>query len=183
MQVWLSIIPHDMQAFYRMHKVKRFPTGPHTPWLNRAEMSVRLFKKFLSTGGYSLHKSGSDHSVTDHTCTVDAQSRDGENTQVILSGKNAYGVSHGNETKRSHGPSFHGSRGADIHTKQDHLNEEIQKLATKTHLEVQQRENIRRDAFVVFLLFRLLQMVEVVLYCFGRFGLFHVNDVVRTCHD
>ena len=40
--------PHDMQTFYRMHHVKRFPTGPHTPWPIRAEMGVRLFKKFLS---------------------------------------------------------------------------------------------------------------------------------------
>ena len=40
MQIWL--------ALYRMHDVKRFPTGPHTPWPNRAEMGVRLFKKFLS---------------------------------------------------------------------------------------------------------------------------------------
>ena len=39
--------PHDMQAFFRMHNVKRFVTGPHTPWPNRAEMGVRLFKKFL----------------------------------------------------------------------------------------------------------------------------------------
>ena len=38
---------HDMQAFYRMHNVNRIPTGPHTPWPNRAEMGVRLFKKFL----------------------------------------------------------------------------------------------------------------------------------------
>ena len=30
-------------------------------------------------------------------------------------------------------------------TKQDHLNEKIQNLAMKTHLEVQQREDIRRD--------------------------------------
>ena len=30
-------------------------------------------------------------------------------------------------------------------TKQDLLNEEIQKLAMKTHLEIQQREDIRRD--------------------------------------
>ena len=30
-------------------------------------------------------------------------------------------------------------------TKQDLLNEEIQKLAMRTHLEVQQREDIRRD--------------------------------------
>ena len=39
--------PHDMQASYRMHNVKRIPTGPQTPWPNRAEMGVRLFKKFL----------------------------------------------------------------------------------------------------------------------------------------
>ena len=40
--------PHDMQAFHRMHNIKRFPTGPHTPWPNRAEMGVRLYKKFFS---------------------------------------------------------------------------------------------------------------------------------------
>ena len=40
--------PHDMQAFYRMHNLKTPPTGPHSPWQNRAEMGVRLFKKFLS---------------------------------------------------------------------------------------------------------------------------------------
>ena len=28
--------PHDMQAFYRMHNVKRLPKGPHTPWPNRS---------------------------------------------------------------------------------------------------------------------------------------------------
>ena len=39
--------PHDLQAFYRLHNVKRIPTGPHTPWPNRAEMGVRLFRKFL----------------------------------------------------------------------------------------------------------------------------------------
>ena len=38
---------HDVQAFYRMHNVKKIPTGPHTPWPNRAETGVRLFKKFL----------------------------------------------------------------------------------------------------------------------------------------
>ena len=40
--------PHDVQAFFRMHNVKGLPTGPHTPWPNRAGMGVRLSKKFLS---------------------------------------------------------------------------------------------------------------------------------------
>ena len=39
--------PYDMQAFYRMHNVKRIPTRPHTPWPNRAEMGARLLKKFI----------------------------------------------------------------------------------------------------------------------------------------
>ena len=43
-------------------------------------------------------------------------------------------------------PSFHESGTADIHTNQTRLlNEDIQKLAVKTHLEAQQREAIRRD--------------------------------------
>ena len=34
--------PHNMHAFCRMHHVERLPTGPDTPWPNRAEMDVRL---------------------------------------------------------------------------------------------------------------------------------------------
>ena len=42
-------------------------------------MGVRLFKEVsLGTRGFSLHKSGPDHSVTDHACPVDAQSINGE---------------------------------------------------------------------------------------------------------
>ena len=37
--------PHDLQAFYRMHNIKRFPTGPHTLGTNRAEIDFRLYKK------------------------------------------------------------------------------------------------------------------------------------------
>ena len=71
--------PHDMQAFYRMHNVKRLPTGPHTPRPNRAEMGVRLFKKVsLSTRGYSLQKSGPDHFGTEYSCPVEAQGSNGE---------------------------------------------------------------------------------------------------------
>ena len=57
--------PHDMQAFYRMHNTKTLPTGPHTPWPNRAEMGVRLFKTFLSAlVDAASNRSGPDHSVT-----------------------------------------------------------------------------------------------------------------------
>ena len=99
--------PHDMQAFYRMHNVKRIPTGPHTPW---------------------------------------SQGSNGEKYTGDLEWQNAHGIGHETKTKRSPGPSFHESRTAYIHANQaGPLNEEIQKLAMKTHLEVQQREDIRPD--------------------------------------
>ena len=40
--------PNDMQAIYRIHNVERLPIGPHTSWPIRADMGVRLFKKFPS---------------------------------------------------------------------------------------------------------------------------------------
>ena len=68
-----------MQAFYRMHNVKRIPTGPHTPWPNRAEMGVRLFKKFLfALVDTPSKKPGPDHFGTSHSCPVDAQGSNGE---------------------------------------------------------------------------------------------------------
>ena len=53
--------PHDLQAFYRMHNVKRIPTGRHTPWPNRAEMGVRVFKKFLLVLGDTASKNLDQH--------------------------------------------------------------------------------------------------------------------------
>ena len=99
--------PHDMQAFNRMHDVKSLPTGPHTLWPNRVDMSVRL-QIF----------SGQDYSVTDHTCTVDAQGSEGEKHTGNSEWQYAYGNSHRKETSRSPGPSVHESRAADIHANQ-----------------------------------------------------------------
>ena len=36
------------QTFYRMHNIKRFPNGTYTPWPNRADTGVRLFRKIFS---------------------------------------------------------------------------------------------------------------------------------------
>ena len=73
--------PQDMQAFYRMHNVKRLPTGPHTSWPNRAEMGVRFFKKFLlvlvDTASKNLDQT-TLASGTNHSCPVDAQGSNGE---------------------------------------------------------------------------------------------------------
>ena len=73
-------------------------------------------KVSLGTRAYSFQEFGQDYSVTDHTCAVDAQGSDGERDTGKSEWRNACGVSHGKKTKRSHEPSFHESRTADIYT-------------------------------------------------------------------
>ena len=102
--------PRDMQAFYRMHNVKRLPTGPHTPWPNRAEMGVRLFKKFLSalvdTASKNLDETTLSQIIPAQLMRKATTVR---NTQVTLSGKTPMELATGRRRKRSHGPCIHES--------------------------------------------------------------------------
>ena len=79
---------HDMQAFYRMHDLKRFPTGPHTPWPNQAVMGVRLFKKVLPA---LVDTTSNNLDWTTLSLITPAQlmrkAATVRNTQVFLSGK------------------------------------------------------------------------------------------------
>ena len=80
--------PHGLQAFYRMHKIKRFPTGTHTPWPKRAEMGVRLLKKFLSALKDTASKHLDKASLSQITpAQLMRKAATGRNTQVTLSGK------------------------------------------------------------------------------------------------
>ena len=132
--MWLSIILVICRHFYRMHNVKKLPTGQHTLWRNRAEMGVRLFKKFLSalvdTASKNLfqttlsqitpaqlmctHTLCRTHilsSCTAHFRTVTCvRTRTGEKQTGNFEWQNANGITHGKKTKKSHGPSFHESR-------------------------------------------------------------------------
>ena len=68
------------------------------------------------------------------------------NTQVTLSGKTPIELAMGRRPRDLMDPaSMNPEQLTSTPTKQDLLNEEIQKLAMKTHLEVQQRQDIRRD--------------------------------------
>ena len=80
--------PHDMQTFYRMHNVKRLPIGPHTPWPNRAEMGVRLFKEFLSAFVDTASKTLDQTTLPQITpAQLMRKAATVRNTQVTLSGK------------------------------------------------------------------------------------------------
>ena len=63
--------PHDMQAFYRMRNVKRLPTGPHTPWPNRAGWVYDCSRNSSWHSWIQPPKPGPDHSGTNHSCPVE----------------------------------------------------------------------------------------------------------------
>ena len=139
--------PYDMQAFYRMHNVMRLPTGPRTPWPNRAEMGVRLFKKFLLALVDTASKNLDQTTLAQFTpAMLMRKAATVRNAQVTLSGKTPMELAMGRRPRDLLDPvSMNPKQLTSMPIKQDLLNEEIQKLAMRTHLEVQQREDIRRD--------------------------------------
>ena len=136
--------PHDIQAFYRMHNVKRLPTGPHTPWPNRAEMGVRLFKKFLSALVDTASKNLDQTTLSQITpAQLMRKAATVRNTQVTQSGETPMELAMGRRLRDLLDPaSMNPEQLTSTPTKQNLLIEEIQKLAIITHLKIQQREDI-----------------------------------------
>ena len=139
--------PHDRQAFYRMHNVKRIPTRPHTPWPKRAEMCVRLFKKFLLALVDTASKNLDQTTLAQITpAQLMRKAATVRNTQITLSGKTPMEMAMGRRPSDLLDPaSMNPEQLTSTPTKQDLLNEEMQKLAMRTLPEVQQREDTRRD--------------------------------------
>ena len=136
-----------MQAFDRMHNVKRLPTGPHTLWPNRADIGVRLFKKFLSALVDTASKNLDQTTLSQITpAQMMRKAATVRNTQVTLCAKTPMELAIGMRPRDfMDSASMSPEQLISTPTKQDLLNEEIQKLSMVTHLEVQQREDIRRD--------------------------------------
>ena len=110
-------------------------------------MGVRMYKKFLSALVDTASKNeDQDHSDTDHTCPVEAQSSNGEKHRGnSWLQKTPIQLVMGRRPRDFMDPaSKNPEQLTSTPTKQDVLNEEIQKLASP-HLEVQQREDMRRD--------------------------------------
>ena len=139
--------PHDMQAFYRIPNVKRVPTGPHTPWPNRAEMGVRLLKKFPLALVDTASKNQDQTTLAQIApAQLMRKAATMKNTQVTLSGKTPMELAMGRKSRYLLDPaSMNPGQLTSTPTKQDLLIEEIPKLAMRIHLEVQLREDIRRD--------------------------------------
>ena len=54
----------EFNEYYKFHGIKALPCGPRTPWPNRAETAVRLFKRQWSLMTKSLEEDERFHGVT-----------------------------------------------------------------------------------------------------------------------
>ena len=107
-------------------------------------MGVRLFKKFHSTLVDTASEILNETNLSQIThAQLMRKAATVRNTQVTLSGKMFVELAMGRRSRDFMVPaSMNPEQLTSTPTKQDLPNEEIQKLAMKTHLEVQQRENI-----------------------------------------
>ena len=104
-------------------------------------MGVRLFRKFLST----LVDTASENLDQTHAQLM-RKAATVRNTQVTLSGKTPMELAMRRRSRDLRDPaSMNPEQLTSTPTKQDLLHEKIQKVDMKTRLEVQQREDIRRD--------------------------------------
>ena len=105
-------------------------------------MDVRLFKKFL----LSLENLDQTTLAQITPAQLMRKAATVRNTQVTFSGKTPMELAMGRRAGDLLDPaSMTPEKVTSTPTKQDLLHEEIQKYAMRTHLEVQQREDIRRD--------------------------------------
>ena len=158
-QRWRAVMgfhhPHDMQAFPSNAQFEKVSDRTACAMAKLSWDGCTIVQEVsLSTRGYRLQKSGPDYSVTDHSGQVDAQCSNGEkypgNSEWQ---KRPMELAMGRRPRDLMDPaSMNPEQLTSTPTKQDLLNEEIQKLAN----EIQQRQDIRRDlaenAWSLFLL-------------------------------
>ena len=113
---------------------------------NRADMGVRLFKKFLLVLVDTASKTLDQTTMEQITPALLMRKATVRYAQKTLSDKTLMELAMGRKPRYLLDPaSMNPEQLTSTPTKQDLLNEEIQKLAMSTHLEAQQREDIRRD--------------------------------------
>ena len=139
--------PVEFKEFYRLHDIKPIPTGPYTPWPNRAETTVRLFKKFFHILVENVAKGDTGLQLKDVTASqLMRKAATVRNTQVTASGRTPLELALGRRPRDLLDPAnMNPQQLTAERTKDDTTNEELQRIAMRTHLEVQQREDIRRD--------------------------------------
>ena len=134
----------EFLEYYKFHGIKDLPCGPRTPWPNRAETAVRLFKKQWTIMAMSLEGDERFNGVTIRQAvkmTVWAR-----NTQLTISGYSPLEISTGRRP-----PDLFDVETANPEQLTSEPPEEdvstlaLQRLALRAHQEARQAADLRHD--------------------------------------
>ena len=132
------------QTFYRLHNIRTIPTGPRTPWPNRAETAVRLFKR---TFGILSSAVGEDPTLRKVTFRqLVRRCVWARNNQLTLSGRTPLELSYGRRPPGLLDVETMNPEQLSIEPlEDDRLDVELKRLALKPHLEARQLNDMRSD--------------------------------------
>ena len=140
----MAFFTPSWMTFWKTHGVKTMPTGRATPWPNRAETAVRLFKrqyeKLLMDA--SVHPTLSKVTLRDliRECCWD------RNTTLTISGYTPVELATGRRpTDHSDLELMKPDQLSAVDLPRDATLNELRKLALKAHLEARQSADLRRD--------------------------------------
>ena len=134
----------EFLEYYKFHGIKDLPCGPRTPWPNRAETAVRLFKKQWTTMAMSLEGDERFSGVTIRQAVkMTAWAR---NTQLTISGYSPLEIATGRRP-----PDLFDVETANPEQLTSEPPEEdvstlaLQRLALRAHQEARQAADLRHD--------------------------------------
>ena len=139
-----AFFSHEFLEYYKFHGIKDLPCGPRTPWPNRAETAVRLFKKQWTIMAMSLEGDERFNGVTIRQAVkMTAWAR---NTQLTISGYSPLEIATGRRP-----PDLFDVETANPEQLTSEPPEEdvstlaLQRLALRAHQEARQAADLRHD--------------------------------------
>ncbi|CAE7294001.1 GIP, partial [Symbiodinium pilosum] len=134
----------DFEKFYKYHNIAQYPCGPRTPWPNRAETAVRLFKKTWALFVKSLGEEGMFEKITLSQAVKRIVFV--RNCQLTVSGYSPLEVATGRrppdlldmETSNPEQLSLEG-------LPEDRTATQLRTIAMKAHLEARQSTDLKKD--------------------------------------
>ena len=138
-----AFFSEDFLTYYRTHGIKECPCGARTPWPNRAETAVRLFKRQWQLMTKSLEDDRFKEVTIREAIKRTVWAR---NTQLTISGYSPLEIATGRRP-----PDL-----LDIETSdpaqlsveplaEDRTQQELQRLALRAHQEARQSQDLRHD--------------------------------------
>ena len=133
----------DWPEFYKANDIKPIPTGPFTPWPNRAEASIRLFKKQFGILVSSIKND--PHLGASTPKQLMKASSHARNASVTYGGKTPIELVFGRKPRDLINLETATPTQLTTESKKEDSVERLRILAMKAHLEARQAQDLKND--------------------------------------